>query len=91
MDKTEQRKGIFCGIMKLLPLTFLSPANYTSWSDLIEAIDQIHKTTEQPSAADYQATEMLLFLKSQVSSKSIDSKQSLKQRQPYTQPVGTRI
>lgn len=84
MDKTEQRKGIFCGIMKLLPLTFLSPANYTSWSDLIEAID---KTTEQPSAADYQATEMLLFPKSQVSPRSIDSKQSSKQRDPYTQPV----
>lgn len=69
MDKDEQRKGIFCGIViEVAAPNIPEPANYASWSELIEATVQIHKRAEQPSAADYQAAEMLIFQKSQIDS-----------------------
>ncbi len=62
VDKDEQRKGIFCGVVTEVTVPNIpEPTNYPSWSELIEATVQIHKCAEQPSAADYQAAEMLIF------------------------------
>ncbi|KAL1272022.1 hypothetical protein QQF64_031038 [Cirrhinus molitorella] len=69
VDKDEQRKGIFCGIViEVTAPTIPEPDDYPSWSELIEATVQLHKCGEQPSAADYQAAEMLLLQKSQIDS-----------------------
>lgn len=69
MDKAEQLKGIFCGILTETTAPNIPEfANYTFWIELREAMVQIHKGAEQPSAADYQAVEMLILQKSQIDS-----------------------
>lgn len=88
MDKDEQRKGIFCGIViEVAAPNIPEPANYSSWSELIEATVQIHKRSEQPSATDYQVAEMLIFQKSQIDSFPEEYK-LLKEKDQYLQTVG---
>lgn len=68
-DKTEKRKGIFCCLTTAaVNSNFPDITSYKTWNELVEGTVQRLKSTERPSAEDYQTAEWNVLQKSQADS-----------------------